>query len=1022
MRKLKLLLLSSLLLLTQHVWAQNKTVTGKVTDPNGVGLPGVSIKVKGTNTGTSSGNDGSYSIVMPKGLTTLVFSNIGFEDQEIDVKGNSVSISLSQVSKNLNEVIVTGFGTQVKRDITSVISRVKGSEVQNMPVADLSQTLQGRAAGVFVEAGNGKIGEGIKIRIRGASSLNGSNEPLYVVDGVPLVGGVYGSASSDINFNDVESFDILKDASATAIYGSRAANGVILITTKRGKAGKTKFNLNTSFGVQNPTHKRGFLDAAEYISYLREAATNTAKYHYNRAGNTRGFASEAAAIANMIAYVEGRFTRYSGYSDWRTLQTNNNWEDAAFNDDAGTGLIELSAQGGTDKNKFYVSGSLNDQDGILIANKFKRMSLRFNMDNQLTNWLKMGLGLSLSKTDRKRVSADNAFNTPMQLVAMAPITPFRDLAGVLYNTPTTTYYNGLIDVEDAKNNAIGYRNQGSLFFESRIAKGLSLRNELGLDMVHQSDERFWGARTDGGAGIGGAAWAQWFRNTRWVTNNYFNYTTSINDKHKIDATAGMSFENRYDEYSFVQGENFADESITTLAGAGTITDGTTTHDENNLVSYFARVNYSLNRKYLLGVSARIDGDSRFGSNYKYGTFPSVSAGWIVSDENFLKNVQWLSFLKLRASYGIVGNNSGVGFYSANPQYGSVKYGATGAGLGITNFGNDDLRWEKVATTDLGLEFGLFKNRITAEFSWYNKQTTDMLLAVPTPSPSGTTSVLGNIGKMENKGIELSLNTVNVAGRNLKWTTSINVARNKNKVLKLDGEQQQILPSDARYANAVIIGQPLGVFYGVKFAGADPNNGDPLFYEQDGKTTTNVYDNAGKFIIGDPNPDWIAGINNSVSWKGLELNVLFQGVFGNQVQDGAGGFMSASGDWFDNQTRDQLNRWQKPGDITNVPQARLNRWGDFDSPAMSSRYVYDATYVRLKNLTVAYTLPTKWVNKAKLSNARIFVTGVNLATFTDYPGWDPEVNTDYRSGNVNQGSDFYAAPQIKSIVVGLTIGL
>ncbi|MBK8087456.1 MAG: TonB-dependent receptor [Chitinophagaceae bacterium] len=1021
MRKL-LFLLISLLAITCQSWAQAREVTGKVTDANGTALSGVSVKVKGSEVGTSTGNDGTYSIKMPKRLNSLIFSSIGFDDQEVDVKGNVVNITLSQASKNLNEVVITGYGTQVKREVTSVIARVKGSEVQNMPVADLAQTLQGRAAGVFVEAQNGKIGEGIKIRIRGASSLNGSNDPLYVVDGVPLVGGVFGSASSDINFNDVESFDILKDASAAAIYGSRAANGVILITTKRGKAGKTKFTLNTQYGVQNPTNKRGFLNAAEYIELFKEAAINTAKYHYNRAGNWRGYASEAAAITDMTTYVENRFTRYSGYSDWRTLQTDNNWEDAAFNEDARTSNIELSAQGGTERNKFYFSTGINNQDGILIANKFKRLSLRFNMDNQLNNWLKMGLNMSLSKTDRKRLSADNAFNTPMQLVAMSPITPFRNQAGVLYNTPTTTYYNGLIDVEDAENNAKGYRNQGNIYAESRIAKGLTLRNELGLDMVNQSDERFWGSRTDGGAGIGGAAWAQWFRNTRWTTNNYFNYVTTVNEKHKVDATLGMSFENRYDEYSFVEGENFADESITTLAGASTITGGSTTHDMNNLVSYFVRANYSFNRKYLLSLNARIDGDSRFGSNYKYGTFPSVSAGWIISDEEFMKKSKWLSFLKLRASYGIVGNNSGVGFYSSIPQYGSVKYGSTGAGLRITNFGNDDLRWEKVTTMDVGFEFGLFNNRLSGEFSWYNKKTTDMLLAVPTPSPSGTTSVLGNIGEMENKGIELSLNSVNVVTRNFKWTTNINAARNRNKMLKLDGEQKEILPSDARFSNAVIIGQPIGIFYGVKYAGVDPANGDPLFYEQDDKTTTNVYGDAGKFIIGDPNPDWIAGISNTITWKGLELNFLFQGVFGNQVQDGAGGFMSASADWFDNQTRDQLKRWKKPGDITNVPEARLNRFGDFDSPSMSTRFIYDATYVRLKNLTIGYNLPQNILNKAKLSNARIYVSGVNLLTFTKYPGWDPEVNTDYRAGNVNQGSDFYAAPQIKSIVVGLTVGL
>ena len=1024
MSKLKLLLLLALFSYAQFALAQNKTVTGKVTDlRDGSPLIGASIQVKGSKIGAISGSDGGFSLSVPDNTKALIISAIGFNPFEVTITGSPIQVALKvSETQNLDEVIVTGYGTQVKRDVTSVIARVKGSEVQNMPVADLSQTLQGRAAGVFVEAQNGKIGEGIKIRVRGASSLNGSNEPLYVVDGVPIVGGVYGSATSDINFNDVESFDILKDAAASAIYGSRAANGVVIITTKRGKAGKTKFTLNTQYGQQNPTNKREFLNAQEYIDYFLEAATNSGKYHYNRVGNTRGFANEAAAVTSMVNFVKGRFTRYSGYSDWTKVETNTNWHEQAFNEDAGTGLIELSAQGGNEKNKFYVSGSINKQDGILIANKFKRMSLRFNMDNQLNNWLKMGVNMSLGKTERQRVSDDNAFNTPMQLVALAPITPIRDLAGELYNTPTTTYYNGLLDVEYAQNHANGYRNQGLIFTESKIAKGLTLRNELGLDMVNQSDERFWGSKTDGGAGIGGFAWAQWFRNTRWTTNNFLNYATSFNDVHKLDVTVGMRFENRYDEYSYVEGQNFADETIQTLAGAGTISGGTTTQEKNNLLSYFARANYSYNSKYLLAITARIDADSRFGSNYKYGTFPSVSAGWIVSEENFMKSVNWLSFLKIRGSYGIVGNNTGIGFYSANAQYGSVKYGTSPGGLGISNFGNDDLRWEKVATTDIGLEFGLFKNRISAEFSWYNKKTTDMLLAVPTPSPSGTTSVLGNIGEMENKGIELSLNTTNIAGKNLKWTTNINIARNKNRVLKLDGEQKEILSTSSRFANAVIIGQPLGVFYGVKYAGVDPTNGDPIYFNPDNKTTTNVYDDAGKFIIGDPNPDWIGGINNTVSYKGLELSVLFQGVFGNQVQDGGGGFMSASGDWFDNQTRDQLKRWQNPGDITDVPQARLNRWGDFDSPQMSTRYVYDASYVRLKNLTLAYNLPTSVANKLKITNARFYVSGVNLYTFTKYPGWDPEVNTDYRSGNVNQGSDFYAAPQIKSIVVGLTIGL
>lgn len=1022
MRKTMMLMLTVLVLSVQSLLAQNKTLTGKVTDNNGAPVAGASVMVKGTDNGTFTAQDGTFSLSVSDKAKALVITAIGFSTQELTISGTTFQVTLVAGSaQSLDEVVVVGYGTQVKKELTSVVSRVKGSEVQNMPVPDVSQALQGRAAGVFVESQNGKVGEGIKVRVRGATSINGSNEPLYVVDGVPLVGGIFGSATADLNFNDVESFEILKDASATAIYGSRAANGVVLITTKKGKNGKTKFTFNTQYGTQSPTNKRGFLNAAEYIEFFREAAVNTAKYHYNRAGNWLGFASEAAAIANMTAWMEGRFTRYSGYSNWRNLETNTNWEDLAFNDDARSSQVELNAQGGNDKTKFFISGSLQNQDGILVGNEFKRMGMRFNIDHQVNNWLKIGLNASLNKTVRNRVPLDNAFSTPMQIVALAPITPVRDLNGALYDRPVTTYYNPLIDFEEAKFKITGYRNQGNFFVESKIMKGLTLRNELGLDMVSQTEDRFWSSRTLAGAGIGGAARAQWLRNTRWITNNYLNYINTFNDAHKIEAVAGISFENRFDEYVYVEGENFADESIKTLAGAGTITAGESTQDENNLFSYFGRVNYAYKGKYLASASVRADADSRFGTNYKYGYFPSFSLGWILTEENFLNDVKWLSFLKLRGSYGVLGNNTGLGFYQSRSQYGPVTYG-TSSGLTITNFGNDDLRWEKTASLDIGLDFGFFNNRLSGELNWYNKKTTDMLLAVPVPSPSGTTNVLGNIGEMENKGVEIVLNSVNVSNKNFKWTTSLNIARNKNKLTKLDGDQKEILPSDARFANALIIGQPIGVFYAPKYAGVDPANGDPLFYLPDGKSTTNVYGDAGKFIVGDPNPDWIGGITNTVTWKGLELNFLFQGVFGNQVQDGAGGFMSASGDWFDNQTRDQLNRWQKPGDVTNVPEARINRYGDFESPSISTRYIYDASYVRLKNITLAYNVPQKLVNKAKLSSARVYVSGVNLLTFTDYPGWDPEVNTDYRVSNVNQGSDFYAAPQIKSFVFGITLGL
>jgi len=1027
MRKLKVLMTGLLLFVCAIAIAQ-KQVTGKVTDSkDGSPMGGVSVKVKGVNTGTSTESDGTFTLTMPKGLNDLVFSFVGYEDQEIAVKGNFVSLSLSPSAKSLNEVVVVGYGTSVKKEMTTAVARVKGAEVQNMPVPNLNQALQGRAAGVFVESQNGKVGEGIKVRIRGSGSVNSSNQPLYVVDGVPLAGGAFGSSTADINFNDVESFEILKDAAAAAIYGSRAANGVVLITTKRGKAGKTRFNLNTQWGTNEPTNKRGFLNAAEYLEFYREAAVNSGKYHYNRAGNWLGFSSEQAAIDNMKAWMEGRINRYAGWVPFRGGKApgtiDNNWEDQAFQD-AKVGQVELSAQGGNDKTKFYMAGNFNQQDGILVANKFERMGVRLNLDHQVNNWLKLGMNMGLNKITRKQVPDDNAFSTPMQIVALAPITPTRDSLGQLFDRPVATYYNPLIEVEETRRKTTGFRNQGSMFADIRLAKGLNLHTDLGLDMINQNEASWWGPRTLVGTGVNGYARNQWFRNTRWMTNNYLNYVNTFAEKHKVEVTAGMAYENQYQEYTLVEGQDFPDLALRTLGSTGEVVEGDGTIDENNLLSYFGRANYAFNGKYLLGASIRRDGDSRFGTNYKYGNFWAASAGWLLTEENFMKGIRFLSYLKPRVSYGTTGNNTGIGFYDARTQYGSTAYAvgtSTTSGLAVSRFGNDDLRWEVVKTLDIGLDFGLFNNRLTGEFDWYDRRTEDMLLNVPVPSMSGTTSVFGNVGSMTNTGVELTLNSVNIAKKDFRWTTSFNVARNRNELTKLDGEQKEILPNDARFANALIIGQPIGIFYAPKFVGADPANGDPLFLKEDGKTTTNRYDEAGKFIIGDPNPDWIGGITNTLTYKGFELSFLFQGVFGNEVQDGAGGFMSASGDWFDNQTRDQLNRWQKAGDQTMVPQARINRWGDFESPSISSRYVYDASYVRLKNLTFSYNVPSKWMNKVGMSNARVYVSGVNLLTFTDYPGWDPEVNTDYRSGNVNQGSDFYAAPQIKSVVFGLTLG-
>ncbi len=990
------------------------TVKGKITNvQNGEPVSRASIVIKGTNKGTSSDDAGNYSIEVASKSATLIFSSIGYTEQEIAAAGEILNVQLSPSStQNLKEVLVVGFGTKIKRDLTGNISKVKGSEVENMPVTNLDQALQGRAAGVFVEAGSGKLGEGVQVLIRGSGSISASTQPLYVIDGVPISTDTYsGSAIADINFNDIESFDILKDASAAAIYGSRAANGVVMITTKKGRAGKTSFNINSQYGMNKPTHKRGFLNARQYIDLLREAAINSDHIDGIDPLDPNQYED------SWLEFAEGRLTRYSGWSDWKTYQTNTNWQDKAFYPDARTGQIDVSASGGNEKTRFYVSLGYVNQDGILIGNNLKRISSRLNLEHSVSDKFKLGVNMSLSQTTSGRVTVDNEFNTPMQLVALSPVTPFKDKDGVIYTNPTTTYANPYVDYAEGKYKALIYRNIGNIFGQYNFSHSLFFRSEFGVDIHNENDDMFYGARTAYGRGTNGYGESDWFRSLTYNTNNYFSYKKTFQERHELDAVLGMSYQEYNSEYANVYGEQFPVDDLQKLASAGLIKGGTSVASTSAFLSYFARANYKLDNKYLLSVSGRIDGSSVFGNDRRYGFFPAVSAGWVLSEEKFLQDSKVISFLKLRASWGLTGNAEGFGDFASRGLWGGTSYDGTGA-LVPTQMANPDLRWEKSNQTDIGLDFGLLENRITGEIDYYNRNTDDLIYNVPVPGNTGFTNRIVNIGAMNNRGVEIVLNADNIITRNFRWSSSVNLAFNKNKIVRLDGDQTLIPGNDGRYMNSLIVGQSIGIFYGPKFAGADPENGDALYYLPDGKSTTNDYDAAGNFIVGNPNPKLTGGFSNTFSAFGFDLSFLFQGVFGNQITNGAGGFMSSSFAWFDNQTTDQLKRWQKPGDKTQVPQLRL---GYDNGVSASSRYVYDGDYVRLKNITLGYNFPKTLIGKWGLKNLRLYVTGVNVLTFTNYPGWDPEVNADYRATNKNQGGDFYSAPQIKNYSIGLNIG-
>jgi TonB-dependent starch-binding outer membrane protein SusC len=1025
MRKLKLLLLSSLILLTQQLWAQTKTVTGKVTDSkDGTPLAGVSVKPKGTNTGTSTGIDGSFTLSVSEKTKTLVLSYVGYNDIEVSISGLDIAASMVQSDKSLSEVIVVGYGTKLKRDVTGAVSKVGAKELNNTPVTSFESALQGRAAGVQVTQQNGKLGQGINIRIRGSASVTAGNEPLYVVDGIPVIttnlssNGAQTNPLSDISINDIESIEILKDASSAAIYGSRASNGVVLITTKKGKAGKSKIEFGYFTGTQKPTGKVDFLNAQEYVEYFGLAAAA---------------AKRLDPSFDYVAFNTARMTRYSaGNTDWQTFKTNTNWQDQAFQK-APISQYDINFSGGNDQTTFYMGGQYLDQNGIIVRNNLKRYNGRLNLEHKVRKWLALGMNMSFARTINERVSNDNAFSTPLQIVALSPITPLIDprtglTSGALDNAtgkPNTNYpvyYNPLLSVENAQYTTITNRTLGNLFANVTLMKGLTFRSEFGMDQLNQNEESYNGKLTARNLGVpNGQGFNSSDQILNFNTNNFVRYNTTFGEYHDFDVVAGTSFQEFNLKSNSASGEQFPSDAFKKITSAASKTDASSTETQFSFLSYFARANYKYKDKYLLALSGRYDGSSRFGKNNRYGFFPAASAGWILSEEKFLQNIKWLSFLKLKASYGLTGNGEIGNFASRGLWSGDAGFGGI-PGTRPSQIPNPDLKWENTASFDLGFETGLFKNRLSLEVDVYKRNTTDLLLNVEVPGSSGFAAQLQNKGKLENKGIEFTLNSENIVTKNFRWSTSINFGLNRNKVTDLNG--QEIGGGQNRAKE----GQPLGVFVAREFAGADPATGDALYIKNtllaDGKrdrTTTNDYNAAEEVVIGNPNPDFIYGFRNTFTYKGIDLDVFLQGVQGNNLYYGGGQYMSASGsNGYDNQTKDQLNAWKKPGDITNVPEARLFGANGVDP---SSRYIADGSFLRVKAVTLGYNLPKTLISRLHLDRVRIYARAQNLFTFTNYKnGWDPEVNADYQAGNINQGVDFYSAPQLKTIVFGLNIGL
>jgi TonB-linked SusC/RagA family outer membrane protein len=1011
---------------------QDMRITGKVTTDDGSTLPGASVQLKGSITGTQTDIDGNYAINVPSSTSVLVFSFVGMVAQEITVGSQSVlDVKLSSDTRSLNEVVVTGYGSQIKRDLTGNIAQVKGTEIQNMPVASVDAALQGRAAGVYVNSGSGKLGQAINVRIRGNSSISASSQPLYVVDGMPITtadlsnNGGATNPLSDINSNDIESIEILKDASAGAIYGSRAANGVVLITTKRGKAGKTNVSVNYQIGSSEATRRVDFLNAEQYVKFYTMAANN----------RDRIDGTETSDPDSYTQYMigEGGFLEYYSLGTYNTPnQKEYLWQDQAFQKGP-MQQLDFQLNGGSEKTKFFLSGQYMDQTGTIVGNKLDRISARMNLDHQAYKWLQIGLSMGLARTINHRLPGDNAFSNPVQMAALTPLTPFTDPeTGLPTGTPpgdvnVPLYFNPMISINYASFVATSFRNLTNAYAQINFTPELKFRSELGIDILNQNEEGYYQSQnvrnvSTASSGLG-SNYGTFL--TNYNTNNFLSYDKIIG-AHGIGATLGMSYQQSQSKFSFIEGTQFPSDSYKKIASAATKSGGSSSETNFRFLSYFLRLNYKFSDKYLLSASARIDGSSRFGINSRYGFFPSVSAGWVLTEEAFLKNNPTLSFLKIRGSYGSTGNSEIGDFPQLGLFSGDAGY-AGGAGQRPSQIGNPNLKWETTKQTDIGLDFGLFNNRINGEIDYYVKKTNGLLLEVNVPTTTGFSIQVANVGKLENKGFEFVLNTQNIVGA-FKWNTSLNLATNKNKVIDIQG---QVIEGGIRSMSRVMEGQPVGVFYTVEYAGVDPANGNALFYKNtpnadgslDRTTVTNSgYNSAQRVVAGNPNPKLVGGITNTFSYKGFDLNVFFNGVSGNKINFyGVGQYSSANGIYEDNQTADQLNAWTPENPNTDVPEARFYRGNGNQA---STRYILDGSYLRLRSLTLGYNLPSSLTKRIKMDRIRVYASALNLVTFTNYKGWDPEVNTDDLSARDLKfalGNDFYTAPQPRTLLVGINIG-
>ena len=995
-------------LATQFAFAQERMINGTIVDDQGMPLPGVNVIVQNTNRGVQTDFDGHFSIAASTG-EVLEFSYVGFTSQTVTIGPDmqDLSIILGEDAAQLDEVVVVGYGTQSKRQLTDNVAKLTSEDIAEVPTPSLQSSLSGKAAGVQVTQTNGKVEGGINIRIRGIASVGAGSEPLYVLDGVPLINNNESNNGAPTNplltlsSNEIESIDILKDASAAAVYGSRGANGVVIITTKKGGNNKGTFAVNYSYGISETANRRDWLNADQYIELFTEAAINS----YGE--------------ADGLAEAEGTFDYLAQGTDWRNREIDTDWQDEIFRTGY-TQNADFSASGGDERTSYFFSGAYNDTEGIIRGNNLDRITARANVSHQFSDKFNAGMNVSFSRTNIDRIANDNAFVNPVQGVAQSPLSP-----AYLENgepNPNTLYANFLLQDKHAFYNTVIRRVTGRAFAEYKFLPSLKFNTDFGYDLFYQTEDSFTGSLAPFQS-TNGEAYASSVGTESYVSSNYFTYSQVFDEIHDVEVVAGMEYNNTHRRFQSVTGIQFPTDDFQTINSAAEISAGNGITNGNRFLSYFARGTYALDGKYLFKASVRRDGSSRFGRDTQFGTFSAISGGWILSEENFLSEADWLSFLKLRASWGQTGNAQ-IGDYAALGLYGGTSYNQR-PGIYPDQPANFLLSWESVDQTDIGVEYGFLNNRISGEIDYYSKVSKDLLFDNPLPGTSGFSSIQRNIGEMENSGVEFVLNGKIIQKEDFTLSASFNLAKNKNEVKNLPNEGADIISGQ----NIQREGEALNSFYLIEYAGVNPENGDGEFYvngnfdtsnediriqESTGRAVTTDSNLANRIVAGTPYAEWIGGLTSNIYFKGIDFSFTFQGEWGASLYNGGGVYQSANGDYFDNQTEDQMNRWQQPGDITDVPQARLYAG---NGVANSTRYLEDADFIRLRNLTLGYTFPESVAEKLAMTNLRVYFSGLNLLTITDYEGYDPESTSDAGQG---AGTTFYSAPAARTFSLGVNL--